>query len=156
MATATINPLGAVAVWDGENPRTFTGRALATVSGGDFVYVSGTTNTGFVGSQASSFKTTDLSVGICHVWAQVNGIALNNAGSGELVTIATRGTYLLKAGGAVSGGMLVTLVSGAGTSTGYDGVVNAGITAVGSWAGIIGRALTTAGSDYYCLVSLNL
>ena len=156
MATATINPLGAVCLWDGENPRTFTALARETISGGDFVYSSGAAAGNVVGSQASSYVTSDIQVCLCNVWGRVNGIALGNAGSGEEVTIATRGTYLLKSAGVVSGGMFVTLLSGANTAAGFDGVVNAGYTDTGSWAGIIGRALTSAGSENYCLVSLNI
>ena len=154
MATGLINPLGAVALWDGENPRTFTAGAKEAISGGDFVYCSGVVATGVVGSQASSYVTEDLSAALCAVYGQVNGIALNNAGSGELVTIATRGTYLLKAAAPVSGGMLVQL-----EESNFDGVTTCGPgdgATNGSWAGIIGRSLSAAGSDYYCLVSLNL
>jgi len=154
MVTAVMNPLGAVCLWDGENPRTFTAIARETISGGDFVCSSGQTSS--VGSQASSYVTADINVAICDTWGKVNGIALNNAGSAELVTVATRGTYLLKSAGVVSGGMFVTLLSGANTAAGFDGVVNAGYTDTGSWAGIIGRALTSAGSENYCLVSLNI
>ncbi len=150
MAVGIINPLGAVCLWDGENPRTFTAIARAVISGGDFVASSGITTT--VGSQSSSYVTSDISVAICDTWGKVSGIALNNAGSAELVTIATRGTYLLKSAGIVSGGMFVTL----GSNHNYDGVENAGMTDVGSWAGVIGRALTSAGSENYCLVSLNI
>jgi len=154
MATGIINTVGAVCLWDGENPRTFTAGAKQVISGGDFVYCSGVVATGVVGSQASSYKTSDLSVGLCGIYGEVNGIALNNAGSGELVTVATRGTYLLKAAGPVSGGMLVQL-----EESNFDGVVGTGAgdgATNGSWAGAIGRALSAAGSDYYCLVSLNL
>ena len=150
MALGIINPLGAVCLWDGENPRTFTAIAREVISGGDFVCNSGITTT--VGSQASSYVTADIAVSLVDTWGKVNGIALNNAGSAELVTVATRGTYLLKSAGIVSGGMFVTL----GSNFNYDGVVNAGMTDVGSWAGVIGRALTSAGSENYCLVSLNI
>ncbi len=147
-----MNPLGAVVIWDGENPRTFTAGAKEVISGGDFVYCSGVVATGVVGSQASSYVTGDLSVALCAIFGQVNGIALNNAGSGELVTVATRGTYLLKAAGPVSGGTLVAL-----EASNHDGLVGVDTSAAnGSVIGAIGRSLSAAGSDYYCLVSLNL
>jgi hypothetical protein len=158
MATATINPLGAVAIADGGVPRTFQATARETISGGDFVYSSGAAAGNVVGSQASSYVTGDIEVALCNVWSRVNGIALNNAGSGELVTIATRGMYLLQSAGVTSGGMLVTLVSGSDGTKGFDGVVS--ITpdesAGSTLPGVIGRALTSAGSEGYCLVSLNL
>jgi len=147
---AVGNALGAVCIFDGENPRSFTGEAGETISGGQFVFVSGAVDYVAVGSQASSFKTTDLKIKVCTTMGYCNGLALNNAASGELVTIATRGNYLIKSAGAISGGALVTQNGRA------DAVSPAGITDVGSWAGIIGRALTNAGSEDYCLVSLNL
>ena len=156
MANGT-NPLGAVALWDGENPRTFTALAREAISGGNFVYISGAGAAGGgVGSQASSFSDGDLKAAKCDTWGRCNGIALTNAGSNEAVTIATRGSYLVKSAGAVSGGMFVTLTSGADNTHGNDSVSPAGITSTGSWAGIIGRAVSEAGSENYCLVSLNL
>ena len=149
---AVGNALGAVCIFDSENPRSFTGVAKETISGGQFVFSSGAVDYVAVGSQASSFKTTDLAIKVCTTFGQVNGIALNNAATDELVTIATRGTYLIKAGGPISGGALVIGVAGdcvMGAGPG-DGATN------GSWAGIVGRALTNAGSEEYCLVSLNL
>jgi len=145
MATALINPLGAVCLFDGENPRTFSAYAREVISGGDFVGASGAD--GVVGSGANTYATSDIKVNLCDTWGRVNGIALGNAGSGELITVATRGNYLLKADAAVSGGYPVIL------GANYDGVVN-GVT--GSYEGVIGRALTSAGSDEYCIVSLNL
>lgn len=160
MVTALMNPQGAVCLFDGEVPRTFTGKALLTISGGDFVYCSGAPAAGaeVVCSGASSFVTSDLQIDLCGTWGQVNGIALGNAGSDELVTIATRGNYLLKSAGAVSGGTMVTLLSGANTAAGFDGVVSVASdeSAGSTLPGVIGRALTSAGSDYFCLVSLNL
>ena len=148
---AVGNTLGAVCLWDGENPRTFTARAMETISGGQFVYISGADGAAQVGSQASSFITSDLDAALVDKFEMCNGDALNNAGSDELVTIATRGAYLIKAGGAISGGMLVT------TTTSPDAVAAVSSTAAGSeYGGVIGRALTTAGSEDYCLVSLNL
>ena len=157
--TQGTNPLGAVCLWDGENPRTFTGKAREVISGGNFVYVSGAAAAaGVVGSQASSFKTSDLQVCKCDTFARCNGIALTNAGSDELVTVATRGVYLVKSAAAVSGGHPVVLTSGASATAGCDSVEPLGysVDAGSVVPGIIGRALTEAGSENYCLVSLNL
>jgi len=148
---AVGNPLGAVCLFDGDNPRTFTGKARETISGGQFVYVSGADSTAQVGSQAASFADGDLEIALCDKWGMCNGMALTNAGSEGVVTIARRGDFLVKAGGAISGGMLVTNL------TLPDAVLGLATTAVGSgYIGIIGRALTNAGSEDYCLVSLNL
>lgn len=145
------NPLGAIVLWDGENPRTFTGKARETISGGQLVYVSGADGTAQIGSQASSFITDDLDMALCDKFGMCNGVAINNAGSNENVTVATRGTYIIKAAGAISGGMLVTNYAGA------DAVLALSSSAVGSeFSGVIGRALTNAGSEDYCLVTLNL
>ena len=146
---AVGNPLGAVCLWDGENPRTFTGTAMEVISGGQFVYVSGADGTAQVGSQAASFTDGDLDIALVDTFERCNGIALTNAASGALTTIATRGNYLIKAGGNVSGGMLV--------SADEDCVNPIASSAVGSELyGAVGRSLTNAGSEGYCLVSLNL
>ncbi len=158
MAVAGGNPLGAVCLWDGENPRTFTALARETISGGDFVYSSGAAAGNVVGSQASSYVLSDIQVAACDVWGRVNGIALTNAASGAEITIATRGTYFIKSAGVTSGGQFVTLVSGSSAANGFDGVVSVdvGVDAGSVLGGVIGRALTSAGSEGYCLVSLNL
>lgn len=146
---AVGNLLGAVCLFDGECPRTFTGVAMETISGGQFVYVSGADGTAQVGSQAASYQDGDLDVCLKDKFDLTNGIALTNAGSDELVTVATRGNYLVKAGGNISGGMLV--------ASDEDCVNPLASSAVGSEIyGIVGRAMTNAGSEDYCLVSLNL
>lgn len=146
---AVGNPLGAVCLFDGETPRTFTAKAMETISGGQFVFVSGADGTAQVGSQAASFADGDLQVAIKDTYEMCNGIALTNAGSDDLVTVATRGNYLIKAGGAISGGMLI--------SCDEDCVNAISSAAVGSeMIGVIGRSLTTAGSEGYVLASLNL
>jgi len=149
MKMAVGNALGAVCLFDGENPRTFTGKARETISGGQFVYVSGADSTAQVGSQASSFADGDLEIAIKDKYEMCNGLALTNTGSEGLVTIATRGNFLIKAGGAISGGQLLWSEE--------DCVQAISSTAVGSeMIGHIGRALTNAGSEDYCLVALNL
>lgn len=147
---AVGNLLGAVVLFDGELPRSFTGTAKETISGGQLVYVSGADSLIQVGSQASSYQDGDLALKTCDTLGVCNGIALNNAATGELVTVARRGDYLIKSAGAISGGTLVIQNGRA------DAVSPAGVTDVGSWVGIIGRAMTNAGSEDYCLVSLNL
>ena len=104
---AVGNPLGAVCLFDGENPRTITGKAIQTISGGQFVYISGADGSAQVGSQAASFQDGDLDFGLQVAADRCNGIALTNAGSDDLITVATRGAYLVRAGQIVSGGALV-------------------------------------------------
>jgi hypothetical protein len=143
-----LNPLGAVVLADGECPRTFTGRARETVSGGQFVVVSGTANP--VSSGADSFATSDLVVALIGNTTACNGIALNNAGSNQLVTVATRGTYIVRAADAVSGGHLVYPVNGT-----VQGVATVPINI--SYSGTtIGRSLTDAasGTNLFTVISL--
>jgi len=150
-ASQSTNPLGAVVIFDGDTPRTFTANATETISGGFLVQVSGAT--GDVGSGVSSYADGDIKVIGAQDIKLFNGIALNNAGSNSLVTIATRGAYLMRAGEIVSGGALV----------GHNASGN-----VGNWVAaasgtaliqdtIVGRAMTTSasGTNNYALVYIN-
>ena len=155
MATAMVltNPLGAQVVTDGGVPRTFTAKALEVVSGGQFVVISGTT--GMVGSSVSSFADGDLTVIGAIDPTICNGIALNNAGSDGLVTVATRGAYLCSAGAIVSGGAQVSHnASGA-----VRNILNTGSVALTTMGPTpIGRARSTSasGTANYALIDLNL
>jgi hypothetical protein len=148
------NTLGAVCIFDGEVPRTFTAKARTAISGGQFVVSSGTANV--VGSGASSFDTSDIIVDILQDSASCNGIALNNAESGANVTIATRGNYLVRSAGVVSGGALVIPVSGPLQGVGVYGAVGSPNYALTGTP--IGRAITASasGTSLYALVSLNV
>lgn len=150
-----VNPLGAVVVFDGEVPRTFTATAAADISGGQLVVCNGTANT--VGSGISSYVATDISATPQVTTDYCNGIALYNASSGtnSLVTIATRGAYLMRCGGVVSGGQTVLGVSG---TIPHVTANNISGTACGNIGTVIGRALTpsASGTNLYSLVSLNL
>lgn len=151
-ASQSTNPLGANVVFDGGNPRTFTAKALETISGGYLVNISGATSD--VGSQISSFADGDLKVVGAQDSKLFNGIALNNAGSNELVTVATRGAFLCRAGGIVSGGALV----GHNASGNVQNWTAPGSTAVNVIQDtIVGRALTTSasGTSNFALVHLN-
>lgn len=151
------NASGAVVVFDGENPRTFTATAREVISGGEFVFVSG--GTGIVGKTADSVNPGSITVAIAASSARVNGIALANAGSNELLTVATRGSYLVLCTGSVFGGNKVELVAGTG------GVQNlsSGTVPTGLFTGIIagktiGRAQTdgASGTASYALVDLQI
>lgn len=147
-ASQITNTLGAAVIFDGGVPRTFTAKAREVISGGFFVQISGAT--GDVGSQVSSFADGDLKVIGAQDIALCNGIALNNAGSNELVTVAQRGAFLCNAGEIVSGGGLVKHnASGAVANlSGTSIIANQPI----------GRALTTSasGTSNYALIGLNL
>ncbi|MHA1876729.1 MAG: hypothetical protein ACTSUC_09835 [Promethearchaeota archaeon] len=151
-ANQLSNSLGAVVVGDGEVPRTFTGKALETISGGYLVQVSGATND--VGSSVSSFTDTSITLIGAQNPSLCNGIALNNAGSNSIVTFATRGNYLMKVGGNVSGGALVGH-NASGCIVNWKGNIS-GTNLINDT--IIGRAVTTSasGTSYYSLVALNV
>src|SRR3990167_7607380 len=101
MAAAGIgNPAGYVQVFDGGNPRIITGRAgVDIVSGGVFVYASGTT--GIVSSGINSFVSSDIKfVGDASGLA-FNGICVQTTGSNEYMSVATRGVFILQCVGSV-------------------------------------------------------
>jgi hypothetical protein len=151
-----VNPLGAIVIFDGEVPRTFTATAAADISGGQLV-VCGTGAANAVGSSISSYVATDIAATPIKDGDYCNGIALQNVSSGtnNLVTIATRGSYLMRCGGIVSGGQ--TVIAGSAT---LQHLLPNGIsgTAAANVGTVIGRALTpsASGTNLYSLVSLNL
>lgn len=147
------NPLGAVVIFDGENPRTFTGVALETVSGGQCVVVSGAFDA--VGSQAASFASSDITVAKVVASDKVNGVALHNVTSGNEVTIATRGAYLIKTLGSVLQGTLVEAVSEEGIQSITSGAVPSALYADIPGGKNFGRALTAAGSNQYALIDIH-
>jgi hypothetical protein len=147
------NPLGAVIIADGGNPRTLTGIALETISGGQCVVASGAFNA--VGSQAASFDTSDIKVALVIDPEKVNGVALNNATSGNAITFATRGAVILKTLGSVLQGNAVEAVSHEGVQSISSGAIPSAL-----YAGIMasksfGRALTAAGSNQYALIDIH-
>lgn len=148
-----INPLGAVVLFDGETPRTFTGKAIETISGGFLTTVSGAS--GDVGSSASSFITEDLNVIGAQNRTLCNGIALNNASSGATVTVATRGAYLGKAASAITAGAELGH-NGSGCFVAKTQGASSGTAAVDFTT--VGRAMTTAasGTNSYVLAYINL
>jgi hypothetical protein len=150
-ASQSTNPLGAVVVLDGENPRIITAMATETISGGFLVNTSGAT--GDVGSQASSFIEGDIKVVGAQTPALFNGIALQNAGSNSACPIGTRGAFLMRAGEIVSGGALVGH-NGSGNVVNWKGHIS-GTALIQDT--IVGRALTssTSGTTNYCLVYIN-
>ena len=134
-------------IFDGEVPRSFTGRAREVLSGGQFVTVSGVASV--IGSTAALFNPGSITVAIINTDANQNvGIALHNAGSNEIVTVATRGMYITRASNAISGGYAVLPVSGTIQS------VIAAVGVVGS-SHPVGRAITPAGSEGFLLVNYN-
>jgi len=150
MTTQVTNTLGYVPLMDGGNPRSISFTAKTNISGGTFVVFSGNSN---VGSQASSFATSDLVGEAVSVYGRVNGITTQYVGSNTVGTVVTRGLCLVKSAAATSGGQLIAMSSGGN----YDAVIPIhGINAGSIVQGYIGRALTCAGSEDYLVASLNI
>lgn len=149
------NPNGAVVVFDGETPRTFTAIARAAISGGEFVFVSGAT--GVVGSGADTYVASNIKVALSASADRVNGMALQNAGSNSYLTILQRGAALVKCGGSVFGGMPVeTIGDSVAVQSLSSGAVPGGLHTGVPGAKNIGRALTDGASGGFALVYLNL
>jgi hypothetical protein len=157
-----VNSLGATIIFDGQVPRTFTALARTTISGGQLVVSSGAANV--VGSGANTYVTGDVTVDLLQNSDMCNGMALYNAASGAYVTVATRGAYLMRCAGVVSGGAQVCPVSGTlqgVISMPFSGTGTSGTTGYSSpWLANtpVGRAITASasGTDLYALVSLNV
>ena len=154
---ANINPLGAVAIFDSEAPTIFTARAIANVSGGQFVMISGTDGANIVGSQASSVVANDFNVAPALLYDNVGGLALYTVASGtaNYVAIARRGSFLIQATGAVSGGAPVAFNSGGVVGIFDAAVGSASIPGAGQFYQV-GRSLNSADSGGYALISLNI
>lgn len=149
------NPNGAVVLLDGETPRTFTAKARAAISGGEFVFVSGAT--GVVGSGADSYASSDILVALSASADRVNGMALQNAGSNSYLTILQRGGVLAKCGGSVFGGMPIeTIGDSVAIQSLSSGAVPSALHAGVPGAKNIGRAITDGASGGFAFVYLNL
>ena len=146
-ATGIGNPNGAVMVFDGGTPRSVSGKVFkTTISGGTFCFQSGAT--GVVGSGADSFATSDI---LFHNGASgtvFNGIALNTAASGALVSVATRGMFILPTDATVEAG---TLVQCDGQQVQTVGSVAANLAALRP----IGRAVTAGASGGFLIVDIH-
>ena len=149
----TASPSGAQVIGDGANPRIFTGIATEDIIAGGLVATNPAV-TQAVGSVTSTFNPTDLEILYVKDSDHVNGIALATVSSGTnaFIPIATRGTYILRAAGVISGGQGIVAFSGTG-----QGVK--GESPNISWSGTkIGTSKTTSasGTNLYILADLNI
>uniref|UniRef100_A0A6H1ZMN7 Uncharacterized protein n=1 Tax=viral metagenome TaxID=1070528 RepID=A0A6H1ZMN7_9ZZZZ len=116
----------------------FTVKAAGTISGGDLV--GWTSGTDVVGSGTSTYAWDDISVAITDTAGMAMGIALTTATSGNEVTIATQGTFILPCGS--------TAISSGGWAVYDAGYGNMVVPITGSAAGNlyrgIGRAWTAS------------
>ena len=133
-------------VLDGGVPRTITGIARIAMSGGQFVFCSGATAKVNI-SGAFSLVTADIEFATLGSASLFTGIAMHNAASGGIVTVHTAGALIVGAYGTVTAGGLVVC-------NGTDGVSDRGTDAVSGGNYPIGRAITSAGSEGYCVVTL--
>ena len=134
-------------IFDGEVPRSFTGRARQALSGGQFVTVSGGAQV--IGANSALFNPGSIIVDLPTAdLNQIVGIVLHNVGSNGIVSVATRGTYITRAGGLVSGGYPVAPASGT-----IQHVVP--VLGIGGSVAAAGRAITAAasGTANYLLVN---
>lgn len=147
MATAIGNPAGFVQVFDGGAPRILTGYAREIISGGCFVF--GSTAANVVSSGTNSFVSTDIKFCNNATGNIVNGMAINTAASGAPIAVCTRGVVICLADGTVTSGKPVVV-------TGVNAVRDISTGSLAETMYPVGRALTDAGSEGYCLVHLNL
>lgn len=145
---------GALDVYlDGADPRSFAGRAREVLSGGQYVTISGAANV--VGSTVTEVIPGSIVVslisGTVGAWYAA-GIAMHNAGSNELVSVATRGTYVATSAGVLSGGQAIYL-AGSRTVQGVAAVPNNS-----DFSGTqVGRTITAAasGTNLWTLVNFS-
>ena len=147
MAANIGNPAGFINLVDGGAPRIITGYAREIISGGCFVF--GSTAAAVVSSGMNSFAASDIKFCTNGSGLAVNGMAINSAASGALVSVCTRGVVIALVDGTVNSGYPV-IVAGA------NAVRNISPGSVANTEYPVGRALTDAGSEGYCLVHLNL
>lgn len=146
-----FNTLGAVVLSDGNTPRTWSAKAIETITDGEFIVFSGAT--GAVSSGANSFDTTDMTATIAYA-GNANGFVIQGATSGNMLTFMRKGDVILRTAGTVVGGANVQLVSGT-----VPGVVPLGSATVpAATNNAIGRALIpgASGTALYSVVSLDL
>lgn len=146
-----MNTLGAVVISDGNTPRTYTAKAIEDIDAGEFVVFSGAA--GAVSSGANSFDTTDLEVTIAYA-GNANGYVVQGATSGNMLTYARKGDFLIRAAGTLVGGASAQIVSGT-----VPGLVPLGSATVPAAVNnTVGKVVIpgASGTSNYSLISLNL
>ena len=148
-----VNPYGLVQVSDFGNPRSFTGVARETISGGQFVGASGATAR--VSSGADSLVSTDIGLIVAQGGSNFVGVALDTVTSGNLLSVAVDGIFITDVDGSVFAGYLVKHAGG-------DAIQNLGSQAVpadaegpGIAGNICGRALTEGASGGFAVVYMH-
>jgi len=139
-----LNPAGYVALFDTGVMQVITGKAREVISGGEFVFASGAT--GVVSSGTNSYATTDIEFATDASGALVNGVAIANATSGNLVSVMTKGIIIATCNSDVD----------AGVPFNVDG--NNSVQPAGAAEALVvaGRTLTAGASGGYCIVKVDL
>ncbi len=153
--TAPVSPSGLQMYGDGANPRIIQGVAAGDIIAGELVTSLASTTAQKVGSILSTVIPNDIEVAQIKDNNHCIGIATKTVASGTnaVVPVATRGTYILRAGGVISGGQGLT--PGSGTIQYVD--TECGV--ITSWSGTkIATALTASasGTNLYVLAMLNV
>ena len=141
----TANPNGCVILGDKFSPWTWTARAGADISGGQFLkIVSGAAP---ISSGADSYVTNDITLVTGASGADVIGIAMENKSSGtsSYVTFATKGLFVVTAGGDVDPTTLNSVE-----------VYSDSVQATTAANNTVGRIWTNAASGTAACVLLNL
>lgn len=150
----TANPNGFVQIYDFGQPKVITGKAIETISGGQFVGCSGAEDV--VSSDTSSFTNTDVEFIICDDSENFVGVAIGTATSGNKLAVSVDAVILARVtDDAVLAGRLVKAISGADavTTLGSQALSTGSLDA--STAGnIAGRALTAGASGNFALVHI--
>lgn len=147
-----INPLGAVQLFDWENPHIITAYARETISGGELLFCSGDEDV--VSSGTSSFASSDVQVANQASGATFNGIALANATSGATVPMATRGVFILRCDGSVFAGQPVGCAGNEAVATTGSLVIPAAAYDASMGARKIGRALSQGASGNFAVIDI--
>lgn len=146
-----VNPAGFQLVGDGGIPQTFVGVAEGAVSGGWVVYAGSKSNP--LSSGANSFTSNDILIaGAGSAQNNPIGVAMFNVGSGtsNYATVLTKGYILGLADGAINANQFVESVDGNFKGVGSEAnpilVMNR----------VCGRSVTSAGSNQYALIRVDL
>ncbi len=149
-----VNTLGLVCPYDGGVPRTVTVRAYEVISGGQLCHASGAVDC--VSSGTNSLADGNIGGATGASGAKFNGIALQTVASGAEVALQTRGLVIVRAGGTIVNGQIVSCngsddvlplaaTSGANVPTMTTATVQAKM----------GRAWSNATSGNYALIEIN-
>jgi len=135
-----LNPAGFQIVFDYGSPRVLTGYAREAISGGQLVFISGASAA--VSSGANSFASSDIKFAAGASGLNFTGVAMATVASGAVLPVCIGGAVISTSAGTI-------LSSNCVGANGADAIVTR---LSGSAAGtIVGRALSTAGSEGYCL-----